>query len=76
MTIWLKEDDKKNVQNLGTCPKEGGGGLAHSQVQTWEHFVRGEGVWQNVPNPRLKICFIMTPKRLNYPLICVKTTIL
>ena len=21
----------------------GGGGLAHSQIQTWEHFVRGGG---------------------------------
>ena len=22
----------------------GGGGLAHSQIQTWEHFVRGGGL--------------------------------
>ena len=43
-----------------------GGGLAHSQIQTWEHFVRG-GVWQNVPNPKCKKGFIMTLKRPNKP---------
>ena len=58
------------MQNLGTC-------LAHSQVQTWEHFVRGEGVWQNVPNPKLKMRFIMTPTRLdNPPNLCENNNIM
>ena len=43
------------------------GGGPHSQIQTWEHFVRGGGVSQNVPNPKWKEGFIMTLKRPNNP---------
>ena len=45
----------------------GGGGLAHSQIQTWEHFVRGGGPHKMFPIPNEKMCFIMTPKRPNNP---------
>ena len=47
------------------------------KCKIWEHVRKREGgVWQNVPNHKLKMRFIMTPTRLDNPLICVKTTIL
>ena len=52
---------KKMCKIWEHVPKRGGG-LTHSQIQTWEHFVS-----QNVPNPKWKMCFIMTPKRPNNP---------
>ena len=32
----------------------GGGGPAHSQIQTWEHFVRGGGSGKMFPIPNKK----------------------
>ena len=48
-------------------PEKGGGGITHSQIQ----------IWQNVPNPKLKMRFIMTPTRLdNPPNLCENNNIM
>ena len=50
----IRDDTKKVCKIWEHVPNRvvGGGGLAHSQIKTWEHFVRGGGVWKNVPNPK------------------------
>ena len=63
---------KKMCKIWEHVPKRGGG--SRSFPNSFGTFC--EGVWQNVTNPKLKMCFILASKRLNYPLICVKTTIL
>ena len=44
----------------------GGGGLAHSQIQTWEHFVRGRGL-AKFSQSQMKNVFYYDPKKPNNP---------